>query len=612
MKIYRRLLLFLVILCGFSISLILLPKQSYFVVGHNSDVMRPYVAALVDNLNKSSSLTKLKDDECAHIAIYSLNWVADDTVPTLSKDEKKCAILWLGSQQNLLDDDLTQYHSVWASTPLLQSFLKSLHIPSIYVPIFALNEPFSSKKSSLFFAIIGQQPDVKKLLEQMNLPFKQYDITADIINIQRDLPSFRAIFVNSTRFTPSSIDIHPIFLEAAQNEIPIFAPWLWPQEDTINLFNDRISFYSDISDLDTLLHNFLHDDNKFTERSQSAAKLVEREFTLQRNLKRILAQNSNIDALTQFSSPAHNTATINIPTAVGHYTAGDYALAKDLEAYLVRDLTSVDLTFYNSLYRYPSEINILFRGFLPPADYDLQASYNILYLAYAQFVQNDSQELLPAFDDYLSALQQSAQRVDAFVVASQKLSDTLNARGTKTYYIPQFTNTSRFYPDFDENLKSDVLFVGVNAFYRTAVPALLQRGVKVDVYGPNWPQGVAKADYADNQILRKYYSSAKIVLNDTREGMKKFGFISNRIFDATACGTLVISDYMPEIEQIYGDSVPMYHNDDELYELVQYFLTHDEERIEKAQRAQKITLQNFTADMAAEKFLNIINLLKNK
>ena len=152
----------------------------------------------------------------------------------------------------------------------------------------------------------------------------------------------------------------------------------------------------------------------------------------------------------------------------------------------------------------------------------------------------------------------------------------------------------------------------MNNFYRTAVPALLKRGIKVDVYGPNWPQGIAKADYADNQILRKYYSSAKIVLNDTREGMKQFGFISNRIFDASACGTLVISDYMPEIEQIYGDSVPMYRSEDELYHLVKYYLTHDKERIEKAQKAQEITLRNFTAEKAAIQFIDIINQLKNK
>ena len=86
------------------------------------------------------------------------------------------------------------------------------------------------------------------------------------------------------------------------------------------------------------------------------------------------------------------------------------------------------------------------------------------------------------------------------------------------------------------------------------------------------------------------------------------GVISNRIFDGTACGTLVISDYMPEIEAIYGDSVPMWKTEKELVNLIKYYLDpkHEEERLEKAQRAREITLKNFTAKQAAEKFEQII------
>ena len=609
---YRKILVLFVIFCGMAFVWFYHKSSTYFLVGQSSVEMAPYAQALADGLNHSPFLERLKHKDCANITIYPVNWAQINQLPDLSAQEKKCAILWYGSQQNLLDANLSEYYAVWASTPMLQSFLTSLHISALYVPTFSLDKKNFPATSQKYFAIIGELPKIKNILERHNLPFKQYDVISDMPSIRQDLPYWRAAFVQSTKINSSSVDIHPIFLEIALNRIPIFAPWIWPQEDTINLFNDCVSFYQDELDFETMLRNFLQNDNKFSERSRNAAKLVEREFTLQRNLERILAQNTNSDALAQFFSPAQDTVTISIPTAVGHYTAGDYALAQDLAHYLKQDMTSVDFVFYNSLYRYPSEINILFRGFLPPEDYNLKANYNILYLAYAQFAQNETQEMLPPFEDYLKTLQQSSQKVQALIVASQKISDALNARGIETYYIPQFTNTSRFYYDFDEKLKSEVLFVGMNNFYRTAVPALLKRGIKVDVYGPNWPQGIAKADYADNQILRKYYSSAKIVLNDTREGMKQFGFISNRIFDASACGTLVISDYMPEIEQIYGDSVPMYRSEDELYHLVKYYLTHDKERIEKAQKAQEITLRNFTAEKAAIQFIDIINQLKNK
>ena len=96
--------------------------------------------------------------------------------------------------------------------------------------------------------------------------------------------------------------------------------------------------------------------------------------------------------------------------------------------------------------------------------------------------------------------------------------------------------------------------------------------------------------------------------------MKKYGCISNRIFDATACETLVISDYMPEIEEIYGDTVPMYKTKEELIELVKYYLddANEQERKDKAKRAREITLKNFTSDKAALKFHQIINTHSQK
>lgn len=612
MAIYRKILAALALICGVVLVYFYTLNQPRFIAGTAPTSLKPYLVALVEGLNRANDTAHLDFGSCASLTIYPVNWTEDNSLPQLDDKHKKCAILWIGSRQNLFETNLKGYGGIWASTPLLQNFLASFHISSDYVPIFALPEQSRHNASSQYFALIGQQPRVQQILERLNLPFKQYHLNTDIQELRHDMSHIRAVIASDTKFHPSSMDIHPLFLELAQNYIPLIVPWIWPQEDTVNLFNDRVTFYQSEQYLEALLRDF----EKYTAllhyRAEKAAHLVLQEFSLQRNIQRILEHRTEPNDKIRFHKPFSQTVSLNVPTAVGHYTAGDYALAQDLATYLKPKLTAVDLTFYNSLYRYPTEFNILIRGFLPPADYDLLAAYNILYLAYAQFAQDETHEILPPFEEYLLTLETSAKKVDALVVASQKLSDALNARGIRAFYIPQFTDTKRFYYDFDEELKSEVLFVGINTFYRTAVPALLKRGVKVDVYGPRWPLGIAKAEYADNQILRKYYSSAKIVLNDTREGMKQFGFISNRIFDATACGALIISDYMPEIEQIYGDSVPMYHNDEELYELVQYYLMHEDERLEKAKRAQEITLKHFTAEKAAAQFLEIMAQIKRK
>lgn len=199
------------------------------------------------------------------------------------------------------------------------------------------------------------------------------------------------------------------------------------------------------------------------------------------------------------------------------------------------------------------------------------------------------------------------QNFDVIAVASPTYAAELNRAGIKAVYVPQFTNPEKFYPAPDPALASDILFVGSNWHDRTSLRYALEAGFTVAVYGYNWqgivPPEMYKAPYIANTELNRYYSSAKIVLNDHRPDMKDFGFVNNRIYDATAAGALVISDYMPEIEAAYGDAVPMYKNKEELARLLEYYLAHEDERLALAAKARRITLEKFTNAAAARAVL---------
>lgn len=639
-------------------------EKAYFQTAENiPPFLKPYADILAEaandtangRTNEAAHTAAGAAASCKNIRIYAGNWFSDSDAPDISDDAKRCAILWLGSRQGIMTGGLEKYYAVWASTPLLRTYLQNAGIQAAYMPLFYLPDEKAAvsgyskadaeyngaasemlqkshiaekhRGGGMFFAIVGNPPFIEDILREKALPYRRYELDKpeQAAQMMREMPQQKAIFAEKTALGTQTLDIHPLFLAAAGREIPLIVPWIWPKEDTVNLFNDRVSFYPDDDKLgaEKLVAEVEQAEKKqdirlpVQKRAAKAALLARREYSAESAGKRVrqaLAMQPD-----QYKRPGSiflpsekSSINIDIPTAIGHYTAGDYALASDLAEGLTRGGAKVDLTFYNSLYKYPAETNILLRGFLPPFADDLSARTNIIYLAYAQFGEDGRRELLPTDEAYLETVAESARQADALATASQKLTEQLLAKGIPAHYIPQFTDTARFYPDFEESLKSDVLFVGANTFYRTAVPFLQQRGIAVDVYGPKWPIGTAKANYADNRILRKYYSSAKIVLNDTREGMKRFGFISNRIFDATACGTLVISDYMPEIEAIYGDSVPMYKNGDELARLVRYYLNpaHEPERREKAARAREITLRHFTAEQAAEKFQEIIHNIK--
>jgi spore maturation protein CgeB len=92
--------------------------------------------------------------------------------------------------------------------------------------------------------------------------------------------------------------------------------------------------------------------------------------------------------------------------------------------------------------------------------------------------------------------------------------------------------------------------------------------------------------------VRKAYSSAAIVLNDHWDDMREYGFISNRIYDALACGALVISDHLPELPQRFGDAVVTYEHAAELTELVEHFLENPEERARRGDRGRAIVREH--------------------
>ena len=266
------------------------------------------------------------------------------------------------------------------------------------------------------------------------------------------------------------------------------------------------------------------------------------------------------------------------------------------------------------------KINIFMRGytkFYPP----FGEGCNVLYVYYPMAYSAQSSHKISKTNlnhraemPENSSLDDDWQNYDAVVVSSSTYAQELQQAGINAIYAPQFTNPQKFYPEPNEQMQNDILFVGSNWHNRTSLLFALDSDFNVAVYGYNWdnivPPEMYKAPYIQNTELNRYYSSAKIVLNDHRPDMKEFGFVNNRIYDATAAGALVISDYMPEIEAVYGDTVPMYKNKEELAQLLTYYLNHDEERQQKAEAARLITLENFTNKVIAQKILEICHIEK--
>jgi O-antigen biosynthesis protein len=140
----------------------------------------------------------------------------------------------------------------------------------------------------------------------------------------------------------------------------------------------------------------------------------------------------------------------------------------------------------------------------------------------------------------------------------------------------QCTDPERFRPDCAVPDTGDpVLFVGNSRnIFRPVVRDAIAAGADVAIYGTLWNQFVdgrhIRGPYLSNEQLAVAYRSAGVVLNDHWDDMRREGFLSNRVFDATAAGARLISDDVPGVEELFGGLVQTYRTVDDLRELLRH------------------------------------------
>lgn len=138
----------------------------------------------------------------------------------------------------------------------------------------------------------------------------------------------------------------------------------------------------------------------------------------------------------------------------------------------------------------------------------------------------------------------------------------------------QATSTSRFSVErSDGDIEEDVLFVGTSrGVVRPVVRDAIDAGARLAVYGHDWERFISpdyvRADHLDFASVPGAYRASRLVLNDHWADMRANGFLSNRLFDATAVGALVISDDVEGIDEIFGGLVRTYRDQDELRRLL--------------------------------------------
>lgn len=165
--------------------------------------------------------------------------------------------------------------------------------------------------------------------------------------------------------------------------------------------------------------------------------------------------------------------------------------------------------------------------------------------------------------------------------------------------------------------KPACLFVGNSRReYRSMVKWCLQSGIPLELFGGGW-EGVldphlVRAENIPNALLPEYYAGHLMVLNDHWDSMRDNGFLSNRLFDASATGTPVITDPVMGLSEVFADTIPVARDAGELAALVQDCLADPDAWLARAARARDLVLGQHSFDHRARTLQALIGVLAQR
>ena len=176
---------------------------------------------------------------------------------------------------------------------------------------------------------------------------------------------------------------------------------------------------------------------------------------------------------------------------------------------------------------------------------------------------------------------------------------------------------SLYFPEATNN-KWDLGYLGTYSIDRQpTVQALLCEAAmrrtdrRFVVAGPlypesiKWPENVERIIHLPPSEHRKFYNSQRYTLNVTRADMIRTGFApSVRLFEASACGVPIISDYWEGLDTLFkpDEEILIAHTPaDTLYYLKEI---PEEQRLEIGRKAREKTLKYHTADSRARQLEN--------
>jgi len=253
---------------------------------------------------------------------------------------------------------------------------------------------------------------------------------------------------------------------------------------------------------------------------------------------------------------------------------------------------------------------LLNAGYGPVLFYDIDTPITIAQLREQGKTAYLEPSLIPLYDAYLSFTGGPALT---------ELEDDFGASWAVPFYCsvdPAMYRPLPVCPEF----QCDLSYLGTYASDRQPKlmrfvndPARLLPERRFIVAGPQYPSGipwspnVSRITHLSPREHPFFYSSSRFSLNLTRADMVAAGYSpSVRLFEASACGAAILSDYWPGLEEFLapGEEILLPRDAREVTEILTGI--SDEERVRIGARARERILSQHTSEHRAAQFEEIV------
>lgn len=209
---------------------------------------------------------------------------------------------------------------------------------------------------------------------------------------------------------------------------------------------------------------------------------------------------------------------------------------------------------------------------------------------------------LPAYDGYHFYRQINVEESRKYGVRQAGL--------IMPHYAPWADFPCKLTPAEEEKYSAEVTFIGHHEpdFRMECLEKAVDRGIPIRIHGEKrfWGPALKKIGPLNNPELlppvygaeyRKALCGTKIAL--TFLSTKNRDSYTRRVFEIPVCGTFMLCQHTKKIEEILGDSCGYFRSAEEFCDMLEYFLSHQAEREDCAQRAMQV-IQNSKMDIFSQ------------